>query len=62
MSIVVLMGRGMRESCREHPMQTNLQFKSEKRRDESLIDGAIRKESFNLKQDLGHSVLRCHIL
>lgn len=43
-------------------MQTNLQLKSEKRRDESLIDGAIRKESFKFEKDLGHNVLRCHIL
>jgi hypothetical protein len=62
LSITILIGRRMSKRLRKHLVKTDLQLKSEKRRDESLIDGAISKVFFNLEQDLGHSVLRCHIL
>ena len=62
MSIVILMGRSVCESFRKHLMQTNLQLKRGHSGNESLIDGAIREESFKLEQDLGHNSLRCHTL
>jgi hypothetical protein len=52
----------MSEGLREKLVKTDLQLERKKRRDEGLIHGAIRKESFKLEDKAGHQCLRCHTM